>query len=91
VHSKNDSELQKLEETKYSWSPLTPKLEGTRPVGPMHRVAEPVGPRHALAASLLLLVGLFAYESRDTRDPPTEGLWTDGRIYHARRCFTACV
>ena len=33
--AKNDSQLQKLEGTEYTWSPLSPKLEGTRPTGPV--------------------------------------------------------
>ena len=32
---KNNSQSQKLEGTKYTWSPISSKLEGTRPTGPV--------------------------------------------------------
>ena len=35
LSKKNNSQLQKLEGTEYTWSPLSPKLEGTRPTGPV--------------------------------------------------------
>ena len=35
--AKHDRQLQKLEGTKYTSSPLSPKLEGTRPTGPIGR------------------------------------------------------
>ena len=35
---KNDSQLKKLDGTKYTWSLWSPKLEGTRPTGPIGRL-----------------------------------------------------
>jgi len=35
---KNGSQLQKLEGTKYTWSPLSARLDGTRPTGPVVRL-----------------------------------------------------
>jgi len=35
---KNESQLQKLEGTKYTWSQVAPVLEGTRPTGPKGRL-----------------------------------------------------
>jgi len=45
--SRNDSKSLTLEETKYTWSPSSRKLEGTRPTSPIGRL-RPIQPRHKI-------------------------------------------